>query len=145
MAKKKKIPTATFKVQGAGGQATPAPPIGPACGQYGVNPGQFVQQFNERTRALNGMPVTAVVSVYADRTFDFIIKSPPASVLLKVAAKVEKGSGVPHREKVGSVTWKQVEDIAKQKMVDLNCLGRMESAKRVVAGTARNMGIDVVD
>ncbi len=145
MAKKKKIPTATFKVQGAGGQATPAPPIGPACGQYGVNPGQFVQQFNERTKALNGMPVTAVVSVYADRTFDFIIKSPPASVLLKAAAKVEKGSGVPHREKVGTVTWKQVEDIAKQKMPDLNCLGRMDSAKRVVAGTARNMGIDVVD
>lgn len=145
MAKKKKVPTATFKVQGAGGQATPAPPIGPACGQYGVNPGQFVQQFNEKTRHLNGMPVTAVVSVYADRTFDFIIKSPPASVLLKAAAKVEKGSGVPNREKVGRVTWKQVEDIAKQKMNDLNCLGRMESAKRVVAGTARNMGIEVGD
>lgn len=145
MAKKKKTPTATFKVQGAGGQATPAPPIGPACGQYGVNPGQFVQQFNERTRHLNGMPVTAVVNVYADRTFDFIIKSPPASVLLKAAAKIEKGSGVPNRDKVGTVTWTQVEDIVKQKLHDLNCHGRIDSGKRIVAGTARNMGIEVVD
>ncbi len=142
---KKKVPTAVFKVQGKGGQATPAPPIGPACGQYGVNPGQFVQQFNEKTKHLNGMPVTAVVSVFADRTFTFIIKSPPASVLLMAAAKIEKGSGVPHREKVGKVTWAQVADIAKQKLHDLNCHGRIESGKRIVAGTARNMGIEVVD
>lgn len=142
MAKKKKVPTATFKVQGPGGQATPAPPIGPACGQYGVNPGQFVQQFNERTKALNGMPVTAVVNVYADRTFDFVIKSPPASVLLKDAAKVAKGSGVPHKEKVGKVTEAQVEAIAKQKMPDLNCF-TMDAAKKIVKGTARNMGIEI--
>lgn len=142
MAKKKKIPKATFKVQGAGGQATPAPPIGPACGQYGVNPGQFVQQFNERTRHLNGMPVTAVVNVYADRTFDFVVKSPPASVLLKDAAKVAKGSGNPLKEKVGKVTQKQLEDIAKTKMPDLNCFD-IEAAKRIVAGTARNMGIEI--
>ena len=143
MAKKKKTPTATFKVQGAGGQATPAPPIGPACGQYGVNPGQFVMQFNERTKHLNGMPVTAVVNVYADRTFDFIVKSPPASVLLKDAAKIAKGSGVPHKEKVGKVTDAQVESIAKQKMPDLNCHD-MAAAKRIIAGTARNMGIEIV-
>src|SRR6266850_2093136 len=107
--KKKKTPTASFKVMAAGGQATPAPPVGPACGQYGVNPGQFVQQFNERTRHYNGMPVTAVVNVYADRTFDFIVKSPPASALLKEAAKVAKGSGVPNKDKVGKVTKAQLE------------------------------------
>jgi large subunit ribosomal protein L11 len=140
--KKTKIPTATFKVQGPGGSATPAPPIGPACGQYGVNPGQFVQQFNERTKHLNGMPVTAVVNVYADRTFDFIIKSPPASVLLKDAAKVAKGSGTPNKEKVGKVTNAQIEAICKTKMADLNCW-EMESAKKVIAGTARNMGIEI--
>ncbi|MBI5762900.1 MAG: 50S ribosomal protein L11 [Planctomycetes bacterium] len=142
MAKKKKTPTATFKVQGAGGQATPAPPIGPACGQYGVNPGQFVQQFNERSKHLNGMPVTAVVNVYADRTFDFILKSPPASVLLKDAAKVAKGSGTPNKEKVGKVTMAQVEAIAKTKINDLNCFD-IEAGKRIVMGTARNMGIEV--
>jgi len=142
VAKKKKTPKATFKVQGAGGQATPAPPIGPACGQYGVNPGQFVQQFNERTKHLNGMPVTAVVNVYADRTFDFVVKSPPASVLLKDAAKIAKGSGSPLKEKVGKVTQKQLEDIAKTKMPDLNCFD-IEAAKRIVAGTARNMGIEI--
>ena len=142
MAKKKKTPTATFKVQGAGGQATPAPPIGPACGQYGVNPGQFVQQFNERTKHLNGMPVTAVVNVYADRTFDFVIKSPPASVLLKDAAKVAKGSGSALKEKVGKVTDAQVAAIAKTKMNDLNCFD-IDAAKKIVAGTARNMGIEI--
>ena len=142
--KKRKKAVAVFKVQGPGGQATPAPPIGPACGQHGVNPGQFVQQFNEKTKALNGMPVTAVVSVYADKTFDFIVKSPPAAVLLKDAAQIAKGSGVPNREKVGKVTQAQVEEICKTKMADLNC-SSMESAKRIIAGTARNMGIEVVD
>jgi large subunit ribosomal protein L11 len=142
LAKKKKTPTATFKVQAAGGQATPAPPVGPACGQYGVNPGQFVQQFNERTRHLNGMPVTAVVSVYADRTFDFVVKSPPAAVLLKDAAKVAKGSGVPQKDKVGKVTNAQLEAICKTKMADLNCW-TMDAAKKIVAGTARNMGIEI--
>lgn len=138
----KKIPTATFKVMAAGGQATPAPPVGPACGQHGVNPGQFVQQFNERTRHLNGMPVAAVVNVYGDRTFDFIVKSPPASALLKAAAGLAKGSGVPNKDKVGKVTIAQVRDICKQKMVDLNC-DSMESAERIIAGTARSMGIEV--
>ena len=140
---KKKTPKVIFKVQGPGGQATPAPPIGPACGQYGVNPGQFVQLFNSRTKHLNGMPVTAVVSVYADKTFDFVIKSPPASVLLKDAAKIAKGSGVPNREKVGKVTDAQVADIAKQKLADLNCHGDMDAAKKIIAGTARNMGVEI--
>jgi large subunit ribosomal protein L11 len=141
--KKKKTAKVVFKVQGAGGQATPAPPIGPACGQYGVNPGQFVQQFNERTRHLNGMPVTAVVSVYQDNTFDFIVKSPPAAALLKEAAQVAKGSGTPNKEKVGKITEAQLEEICKTKMGDLNCFGDMEAAKRVVGGTARNMGIEI--
>jgi len=144
VAKKKKVPTAVFKVQGPGGQATPAPPIGPACGQHGVNPGQFVQQFNDRTKQLNGMPVTAVVSVFADKSFSFIVKSPPAAVLLKDAAKIEKGSGVPNRDKVGTVTQAQIEEICKTKMADLNCFS-MDSAKRIIAGTARNMGIEIED
>jgi large subunit ribosomal protein L11 len=142
VAKKKKTPKAVFKVQGPGGQATPAPPIGPACGQYGVNPGQFVQQFNDRTKALNGMPVTAVVSVYADRTFDFIVKSPPAAALLKDAAKIAKGSGVPNKEKVGKVSMAQIDEICKTKMADLNCFG-IEGARKIIMGTARNMGIEV--
>ena len=129
-------------MQAAGGQATPAPPVGPACGQYGVNPGQFVQQFNERTKSLNGMTVTAVVTVYADRTFEFEVKSPPASVLLKDAAKVAKGSGTPNKEKVGKVTKDQLMAIAKTKIKDLNCFD-IEAASRIVAGTARNMGIEV--
>lgn len=140
--KKKKEITGRFKVQAAGGQATPAPPVGPACGQYGVNPGQFVQQFNERTRALNGMLVTAVVTVYADRTFEFEVKSPPASVLLKDAAKVAKGSGTPNKEKVGKVSKAQLETIAKTKLKDLNCFD-VAAACRIVAGTARNMGIEI--
>lgn len=143
MAKKKKEVTGKFKVQAAGGQATPAPPVGPACGQYGVNPGQFVQQFNERTKSLNGMLVTAVVTVYADRTFEFEVKSPPASVLLKDAAKIAKGSGSSAKEKVGKVTKEQVLAIAKTKIKDLNCFD-LEAASRIVAGTARNMGIEVV-
>jgi large subunit ribosomal protein L11 len=142
VAKRKKEVKASFKVQAPGGQATPAPPVGPACGQYGVNPGQFVQQFNERTRSLNGMLVTAVVKVYADRTFDFEVKSPPAPVLLKDAAKVAKGSGQPNREKVGKVTRSQVEDIARTKMKDLNCFD-LDAACRIIAGTARNMGIEI--
>jgi len=142
VAKKKKEVTGKFKVQAAGGQATPAPPVGPACGQYGVNPGQFVQQFNERTKSLNGMLVTAVVTVYADRSFEFEVKSPPASVLLKDAAKVAKGSGAPNKEKVGKVTKEQVLTIAKTKIKDLNCFD-LEAASRIVAGTARNMGIEI--
>ncbi|MEE8170209.1 MAG: 50S ribosomal protein L11 [Phycisphaerae bacterium] len=142
--KRKKEITAVFKVQAAGGKATPAPPVGPACGQYGVNPGQFVQQFNDRTKSLNGMPVTAVVTVYADRSFEFVVKSPPAAVLLKDAAKVAKGSGVPNKEKVGQVTRAQVAEIAKTKSKDLNCF-TPEAAARIIAGTARNMGIEIID
>ncbi len=136
--------TATIKVQAPGGQATPAPPIGPALGQHGVNIGQFVSQFNEKTKQYNGMIVPAVITVYADRTFDFIVKSPPAAVLLKDAAKVAKGSGVPNKEKVGQVTREQVRQIAETKMKDLNA-SDIESAMKQVEGTARSMGIEVVD
>ncbi|MCK4659286.1 MAG: 50S ribosomal protein L11 [Phycisphaerae bacterium] len=145
MAKKgKKEVTNVIKLQAPGGQATPAPPIGPALGQHGVNIGQFVQQFNAHTGSLNGMLVTVVISVYADRSFTFEVKSPPAAVLLKDAAKVAKGSGVPHKEKVGTVTRRQISEIAERKLADLNCLA-LDSAERVIAGTARSMGIDVVD
>lgn len=140
----KKEMTAQIKLQAPGGQATPAPPIGPALGQHGVNIGQFVQQFNAATSSLNGMTVGVVINVYSDRTFTFVIKSPPAAVLLKAAAKVEKGSGVPNKEKVGTVTKAQVRQIAEKKLPDLNCYD-VAAAERVVAGTARSMGIDVVD
>ena len=133
-----------IKLQAPGGRATPAPPIGPALGQHGVNIGQFVQQFNAQTSAMNGMPVTVVISVYADRSFSFEVKSPPAAVLLKDAAKIAKGSGVPHKEKVGTVTQAQVREIAERKLADLNCL-TLEAGARVIEGTARSMGIDVVD
>lgn len=135
--------TATIRLQAPGGQATPAPPIGPALGQHGVNIGQFVQQFNAQTGALNGMPVTVVISVYGDRTFSFEVKSPPAAVLLKDAAKIAKGSGVPHKEKVGTVTRAQVREIAEKKKNELNSL-TVEAAERVIAGTARSMGIEIV-
>lgn len=143
MAKKKQEATATIKLQAPGGQATPAPPIGPALGQHGVNIGQFVQQFNAATGSLNGMLVTVVISVYADRSFSFEVKSPPAAVLLKEAAKIPKGSGVPHKEKVGTVTKEQLRTIAETKMPDLNAY-EIEAAERIVAGTARSMGIEVV-
>lgn len=136
--------TAKIKLQAPGGQATPAPPIGPALGQHGVNIGQFVQQFNSQTGELNGMPVTVVISVYGDRTFTFEVKSPPAAVLLKDAAKIAKGSGVPNKEKVGKVTRAQVREIAQKKIKELNA-NTIEAAERVVAGTARSMGIDIVD
>ena len=140
----KKELKATIKLQAPGGQATPAPPVGPALGQHGVNIGQFVQQFNATTQALNGMPVTVVISVYGDRSFTFEVKSPPAAVLLKAAAKVEKGSGVPHREKVGTVTREQVRGIAEKKLADLNAYD-LDAASLIIAGTARSMGIDVMD
>jgi large subunit ribosomal protein L11 len=134
--------TAQIKVQAPGGKATPAPPIGPALGQHGINIGQFVSQFNERTKQFNGMVVPAVITVYADRTFDFIIKSPPASVLLKEAANVAKGAGNPLKDKVGKVTKAQVKKIAETKMSDLNA-SDMDHAVRVIEGTARSMGIEV--
>ncbi len=130
------------KFQIPGGQATPAPPVGTSLGKYGINLGQFVQQFNERTKEAGGMMIPVVVTVYNDRSFEFITQSPPAAVLLKKAANIAKGSPVPNKEKVGSVTKAQMEDIAKLKMNDLNARD-VEHAVRMVAGTARSMGLEV--
>src|SRR5688500_10327370 len=132
------------KFQVPGGQATPAPPVGTSLGKFGINLGQFVSQFNERTRSFNGMPLPVVVSVYNDRTFDFIVKSPPAAALLKQAAGIAKGSGVPNKDKVGTVTRKQVDDIYEQKKADLNARD-LEHGRRIIEGTARSMGLTVVD
>ncbi|MEO1997930.1 MAG: 50S ribosomal protein L11 [Planctomycetaceae bacterium] len=136
--------TAVIKVQVTGGQATPAPPVGTALGPHGVNIGQFVQQFNDRTKDLTGTTVPVVISVFSDRSFEFIVKSPPAAVLLKQAAGIAKGSGSPKDEKVGSVTQQQLEDIAKVKFEDLNAIN-LQHASRIIAGTARSMGLTVVD
>jgi large subunit ribosomal protein L11 len=133
---------AQVKFQVPGGQATPAPPVGTALGRFGVNLGQFVQQFNERTREAGGMPIPVVVSVYNDRSFDFVTKSPPAAALLKQAASIAKGSGVPNKEKVGKVTMTQIDEIVKQKMADLNARD-VAHARRMIEGTARSMGITV--
>ena len=141
MAKEVKV---VIKFHASGGQATPAPPIGPALGQQNVNIGQFVSQFNERTRELNGTTVPVEITVYVDRTFTFIVKSPPASVLLKQAAGIAKGSGVPHKEKVGTVTRGQVRQIAETKMADLNAFD-LAAAMEQVAGTARSMGVVITD
>ncbi len=140
MAKKEVIDT--FKIMAPGGQATPAPPLGPVLGAKGVNPGQFIQKFNAATAPLKGKVVGCVVTVYNDRTFDLEIKSSPASVLIKEAAGVEKGSGVPNKEKVGKMTRAQVEKIAKEKMADLNTT-TLEAACRIVEGQARSMGVTV--
>ena len=135
---------AQIKLQAPGGKATPAPPIGPALGQHGVNIGQFVSQFNDKTREMNGTIVPVVITVYKDKSFTFEVKSPPAAVLLKKAAEVAKGSGVPNKEKVGKVTKAQVRQISETKMNDLNAYD-LEQADRIIMGTARSMGIDVVD
>lgn len=131
-----------FKLQAKGGQATPAPPIGPALGQHGVNPGQFISQFNERTGDLNGKVVTVEITVYQDRSFEFEVKSPPAAVLLKEAAGIDKGSGTTGKETAGTVSGEQVEAIAQQKLNDLNA-SSLEAAKRMVEGTARSIGVEV--
>lgn len=131
-----------FKIMAPGGQATPAPPLGPVLGAKGVNPGQFIQQFNAATGQLNGKVVGCVISVYNDRSFEFEIKSSPASVLIKEAAGVEKGSGRPHEEKVGSITMDQCKKIAEEKGEDLNA-NDIDAAARIIAGTARSMGIMV--
>ena len=136
--------TAKIKIQAPGGKATPAPPIGPALGQHGVNIGQFVQQFNEQTRQHNGMIVPAEITIYADRTFSFVLKSPPAAVLLKQAAGLAKGSGTAGKESVGQVTKAQVAEIAQTKMKDLNAFDP-EQAQRIIVGTARSMGLEIVD
>ena len=132
----------SFKIMAPGGQATPAPPLGPALGANGINPGQFIQAFNERTKDLNGKVVGCIVTLYKDRSFDFEIKSSPAAELLKVAAGVQKGSGVPQTDKVGKVSKAQVQAIAEEKLEDLNA-GTIDSAMRIIEGTARSMGIVV--
>ena len=140
---KKQIDT-KFKIQAPGGTATPAPPIGPALGQAGVNPGQFIQPFNAATAHFNGKVVGCVITVYKDRTFDFEIKSPPAAVLIKDAAGIEKGSGVPHKDKVGNLTANQVRAIAEEKAKELTGHS-VETMMKTIAGTARSMGVTVED
>jgi large subunit ribosomal protein L11 len=130
------------KFQIPGGQATPAPPVGTSLGKYGINLGQFVQAFNDRTREAGGMMIPVVVSVYNDRTFDFFTKSPPAAVLLKKAVGLAKGSGVPNKTKVGTVTRAQLAEIATMKMNDLNARD-VDHAVRMIEGTARSMGLVV--
>ena len=124
------------------GKANPAPPVGPALGQHGVNIMEFCKQFNAATQKQDGLIIPVVISIYKDRSFTFITKTPPASVLLLKAAKLEKGAAVPNKTKVGKVTLKQVEEIAKTKMPDLNAQ-KLESAMRMVEGTARSMGIEI--
>ena len=137
-------PAAARQACPPGGQATPAPPLGPALGAAGVNPGQFIQAFNERTKELGGKVVGCVITVYHDRSFDFEIKSSPAAVLIKDAAGLEKGSGEPNTNKVGTINKDQVRKIAEEKLSDLNA-GTVESAMRIIEGTARSMGVDVVE
>jgi len=132
----------SVKLQVKGGQANPSPPIGPALGQHGVNIAEFCKAFNARTQDKMGTVIPVIITIYADRTFSFITKTPPASVLLKQAAKIAKGSGEPNREKVGEVSKKQVEEIAKIKFEDLNAFN-MASAMKIIEGTARSMGIKV--
>ncbi|MFK7769401.1 MAG: 50S ribosomal protein L11 [Mariniblastus sp.] len=136
--------TGEAKFQVPGGQATPAPPVGTSLGKFGINLGQFVQQFNDRTKEFNGTPIPVIVTVYNDRSFEFITKSPPAASMLKIAAGIAKGSGVPNRDKVATVNRKQIEEICEKKMDDLNARD-LEHACRMIEGTARSMGIDVVD
>lgn len=135
--------TAQIKLQVTGGQATPSPPVGPALGQHGVNIGKFVQEYNARTKDMLGITVPVIITVYNDRSFEFVLKSPPASVLLKQAAGVAKGAANPRAEKVGSVTKQQVQEIASKKFEDLNARD-VDHACRIIEGTARSMGITVV-
>jgi large subunit ribosomal protein L11 len=143
---------AKIKLQAPGGKATPAPPVGPALGQHGVNIGQFVTQFNAATKNMDGITCPVEITVYKDKSFDFIVKSPPAAVLLLKAARpldaalsiVEKGSGIPNREKVGRVSRADVQKIAQTKMKDLNAFEPAQ-AEKIIAGTARSMGIEIMD
>ena len=130
------------KFQVPGGQATPAPPVGTSLGRFGINLGQFVQAFNDRTKDAGGMPIPVVVRVYSDRSFEFDTKSPPAAALLKKAAEIARGSSVPNRDKVGTVTVEQIDEIVKMKMEDLNARDA-ENARQMIAGTARSMGLEV--
>lgn len=135
-------PKTIVKLQIPAGAATPAPPVGPALGQHGVNIKEFVDRFNAKTQAQRGDILPVEISIFDDRSFTFILKTPPAAELLKKAAKIKKGSGVPHKNKVGSVTRSQVAEIAKKKMPDLNA-NDPEQAQKIIAGTARSMGIEV--
>jgi large subunit ribosomal protein L11 len=140
---RKKLMT-VLKLQIPAGQASPAPPVGPALGQHGVNIMDFVQAYNTETQAQSGTIIPVEISIYEDRSFTFITKTPPAAVLLRQAAKIEKGSPIPHKEKVGSVTKAQVREIAETKMPDLNA-NDIDNAMKIVEGTARSMGLTVVD
>lgn len=143
MPPKKKL-VKTFTLQLKAGSATPAPPVGPALGQHGVNIMEFCKAYNAQTESMRGDIIPAQISVYEDRTFTFVLKTPPAAQLLIKAAGVPKGSGVPHKEKVGSVSREQVREIAQKKMADLNA-NDLDMAERIIAGTARSMGITVND
>ncbi|MDP2916211.1 MAG: 50S ribosomal protein L11 [Candidatus Aminicenantes bacterium] len=135
---------ARIKLQIVAGQASPAPPVGPALGQRGVNIMQFVREFNEKTGKMEeGMVIPVIITVFKDKSFNFVLKTPPASYLLKKAAGIAKGSGAPNKEKVGKVTQKQIEDIAKFKLPDLNA-NDLEAAKRIIEGTAKNMGLEII-
>lgn len=133
---------AQVKLQCPAGSANPAPPVGPALGQHGVNIMEFCKQFNAKTQKQAGLIIPVIITIYADRSFSFILKTPPAAILLLKAAGIEKGSGIPNKVKVGKVTHAQVEEIAKTKLPDLNC-STLEAAIRTIEGTARNMGIEV--
>ena len=136
--------TGIVKLQIPAGKATPAPPVGPALGQHGVNIGQFTKDFNERTKNDEGMMIPVVITVYADRTFSFVTKTPPVPNLLRKACSIDKGSGVPHREKVAKISKDEIRKIAEMKMADMNA-GSLEAAMSMVAGTARSMGITVTE
>jgi large subunit ribosomal protein L11 len=135
---------AKIKLEIVAGQASPAPPVGPALGQHGVNIMGFVREFNDRTKKMDeGTVVPVLITVFKDKSFTFVVKTPPASYLLKKAAGIAKGSGAPNKDKVGKVTMKQIEDIARTKLADLNAYD-LEAAKKIIAGTARNMGLEIV-
>lgn len=135
---------AKIKLEIVAGQASPAPPVGPALGQHGVNIMGFVREFNDRTKKMDeGTVVPVLITVFKDKSFNFVVKTPPASYLLKKAAGIAKGSGSPNKEKVGTVTMKQIEDIARTKLTDLNAYD-LEAAKKIIAGTAKNMGLEII-
>ena len=133
-----------IKLQIPAGKANPSPPVGPALGQRGVNIMEFCKAFNEKTKDMMGFNIPVIITVYADRSFTFITKQPPASDLIKKAAKIQKGSDNPLKNKVGKITTAQLEEIAKTKMPDLNC-SDLEAAKRIIAGSCRSMGVEIVD
>jgi len=143
MAKVKEV-VKKFKLQAPGGSATPAPPIGPILGANGVNPGQFITKFNAATAALKGKVVGVEVTVFSDRTFEFLVKTPPGSVMIKDILKLEKGSGEPNKNKVGKITKAQLKKLAEEKLKDLNAYD-VEGAVKILAGQARSMGVDVID